>query len=52
MALPYHLYYLARNVPGGVPNAFGTALVLLIIVLIIYAIAMVIRAFYTKSKKW
>ena len=48
MALSYFLYILATSVPGGLTNAYGTALVLLIIVLAFYAIAMHYRA---KMKK-
>lgn len=52
MALPYHLYYLASEVPGSMTNQYGTALVLLIIVLSMFTIASVIRHFYSKSIKW
>ena len=33
MALPYHLYILSTNVPGATMNQYGTALVLLILVI-------------------
>jgi phosphate transport system permease protein len=44
MALSFNIFMLATSVPGGRTNAFGTALILLIIVLILYAIAMRYRA--------
>lgn len=52
MALPYHLFVLATSVPGGERNAYGTALVLLLIVLCLYLIAIMIRSHYRKMKKW
>ncbi|OPX73045.1 MAG: phosphate transporter permease subunit PtsA [Methanoregulaceae archaeon PtaU1.Bin059] len=48
MALPYHLYILATNVPGADTNKYATALVLLILVVLIYSVAILIR---TKSQK-
>ncbi len=43
MALPYHLFILATNVPGASTNQYGTALVLLILVVGMYAIAIIVR---------
>jgi len=43
MALPYHLFILATNVPGSSTNRYGTALVLLMLVIGVYSIAIVIR---------
>jgi phosphate transport system permease protein len=43
MALPYHLYILATNVPGASTNQYGTALVLLIMVIGFYSVAIVVR---------
>ena len=43
MALPYHLYILATNVPGASANQYGTALVLLIMVIGFYSVAIVVR---------
>lgn len=48
MALPYHLFVLTTSVPGSEQNAYGTALVLLVVVLLIYAVATVVRARYTR----
>jgi phosphate transport system permease protein len=52
MALPYHLYILSTSVPGAQQNAYGTALVLLILVIIFYGAAIVIRNHYQKSIRW
>jgi phosphate transport system permease protein len=43
MALPYHLFILATNVPGASTNKYGTALVLLIIVVGFYSGAILAR---------
>jgi len=52
MALPYHLFILATNVPGARENQYGTALVLLVLVMTIYLAAIVIRSRYQKSIRW
>jgi phosphate transport system permease protein len=52
MALPYYLYILSTSVPGAQNYAYGTALVLLIIVTIFYGAAVVIRNRYQKSIRW
>ena len=49
MALPYHLYILATNVPGSSVNKYGTALVLLLLVIGIYAVAIVMRSHFQKK---
>ncbi|MDR0401571.1 MAG: phosphate ABC transporter permease PstA [Endomicrobium sp.] len=53
MTLPYHLYILSTQIPN-VSNdiIFGTALVLLIMVLTISFIAIFIRIYFRKHKKW
>jgi phosphate transport system permease protein len=54
MALPYHLYVLATsgtNIDEARPVAFGTALVLILIVLITNLIANGIRAYYNNKYK-
>ncbi|MFA5212307.1 MAG: phosphate ABC transporter permease PstA [Methanoregula sp.] len=43
MALPYHLFILATNIPGSSTNKYGTALVLLILVIAFYSVAIVVR---------
>jgi phosphate transport system permease protein len=50
MALPYHLFVLATNVPGSEKNAYGTALVLLMLVMIIYGIAILLRNRFAKKR--
>ncbi len=52
MALPYHLFVLTTSVPGSERNAYGTALVLLLVVLSIYGAAMVVRLQFTKMRRW
>jgi len=49
MALPYHLYILATNVPGSSTNKYGTALVLLMLVIGIYTVAIVMRTHFQKK---
>lgn len=53
MALPYHLYVLSTQVPNVDPKIrYGTALVLLGIVLLMNLIAIMIRAHFRSKKKW
>ncbi|MBI3313406.1 MAG: hypothetical protein HYZ83_04165 [Candidatus Omnitrophica bacterium] len=53
MALPYHLYVIATQVPNVKPQVqYGTALVLIFMVLIMNVIAIVIRARFRKRKQW
>jgi phosphate ABC transporter permease subunit PstA/phosphate ABC transporter permease protein PstC len=51
MALPYHLYILATNVPGSSTNKYGTALVLLILVIGIYSVAIFIRNHFSRKMR-
>ena len=53
MALPYHLYVLSTQVPNvGEKIRYGTALVLLSIVLLMNLIAIMIRSYFRSKKKW
>lgn len=52
MALPYHLYFLAGEVTGSTTNQYGTAVVLLGIVLSMFLLASLIRYHYSKNTKW
>ena len=52
MALPYHLFVLATNVPGGTRMSNGTATVLLVLVLTLYLVAILIRRRYEKKMRW
>ena len=52
MALSTHIFYLAKEVPGGETNAFGTAFVLLIIIIITYTIATIMRRRFRNKIKW
>lgn len=54
MALPYHLYVLATsgtNIEASRPMAYGTALVLILIVLLVNILANVMRGFFSKKLK-
>jgi phosphate transport system permease protein len=46
MALPYHLFILATNVPGSSANKYGTALVLLLLVIGFYSVAIYVRSHF------
>ncbi len=53
MALPYHLYVISTQVPNvKVEIRYGTALVLLVIVLSLNLVAIVLRAQFRKNRKW
>ncbi len=53
MALPYHLYVLSTQVPNVDSKIrYGTALVLLAIVLILNLVAIMIRSYFRGKKKW
>ncbi|MGH7197137.1 MAG: phosphate ABC transporter permease PstA [Candidatus Omnitrophota bacterium] len=53
MALPYHLYVISTQVPNVDPKIrYGTALVLLTIVLLMNLIAIMIRSHFRSKKKW
>ena len=55
MALPYHIYILATQHPEAdkvIPNAYGTALVLLLIVLGLNLAAIVWRIRFRRKYRW
>ncbi len=53
MALPYHLYVISTQVPGIPENVrYGTALVLLALVLLLNLAAIILRARFRRKKKW
>jgi phosphate transport system permease protein len=53
MALPYHLYVISTQVPNVDEKIrYGTALVLLALVLFMNLIAIIIRSKFRKRKKW
>ncbi len=52
MALTYHLYRLLTEALFSVEEAAGTALTLLLLVLIFYGIAFIVRTKYEKRKQW
>jgi phosphate transport system permease protein len=51
MALPYHLFVLATNVPGSSMNKYGTALVLLLLVIGFYAVAILVRTHFRNKSR-
>ncbi|HUT15634.1 MAG TPA: phosphate ABC transporter permease PstA [Anaerolineae bacterium] len=53
MALPYHLYVISTQVPG-MPQSiqYGTALVLLIVVLSMNLVATIIRSHFRRRRQW
>ena len=51
MALPYHLFSLAVGVPNSETNAYGTALVLLVLVLLINLGAIFLRNRYYREQR-
>lgn len=53
MALPYHLYVLSTQVPNAPPKVqWGTALVLLVLVLGMNLAAALIRTRFRRARKW
>lgn len=53
MALPYHLYVISTQVPGIKENIrYGTALVLLVLVLLFNLFAIIARSKFRQKKKW
>lgn len=53
MVLPYHLYVLSTQVPNVKPHLqYGTALVLVSLVLILNLFAVIVRARFRKRKQW
>jgi phosphate transport system permease protein len=53
MALPYHLYVISTQVPGmPLEIQYGTALVLLALVLSMNVIATIIRSYFRRRRQW
>ena len=53
MALPYHLYVISTQVPGmPFEIQYGTALVLLALVLSLNVIATIIRSYFRRRRQW
>lgn len=52
MALPLHLYHLAMDLPGTTELQYGTATVLLLIVLVFFIAASIVRSHYSKKVRW
>lgn len=53
MALPYHLYVISTQVPGmPLKIQYGTAMVLLALVLSMNVVATIIRGYYRRRRQW
>jgi phosphate transport system permease protein len=53
MALPYHLYVISTQVPGMPASVqYGTALVLLALVLSMNLVATIIRSYFRRRRQW
>jgi len=53
MALPYHLYVISTQVPGMPEKMqYGTALVLLLLVLSLSLVATIIRSIFRRRRQW
>jgi phosphate transport system permease protein len=53
MVLPYHLYVISTQVPGmPLSVQYGTALVLLVLVLSLEVVATVIRSYFRRKRQW
>ncbi len=53
MALPYHLYVISTQVPNvDIKVRYGTALVLLLMVLSLNLVAILVRSKFRRMKKW
>ena len=53
MALPYHLYVISTQVPGMPARVqYGTALVLLVLVLSMNAVATIVRGYFRRRRQW
>jgi phosphate transport system permease protein len=53
MALPYHLYVISTQVPGmPLPIQYGTALVLLALVLSLNLLATIVRSYFRRRRQW
>ena len=48
---PYHLFILATNVPGASTNKYGTALVLLLLVIGFYSVAIYVRTHFQNKAR-
>ncbi|MDR0956898.1 MAG: phosphate ABC transporter permease PstA [Endomicrobium sp.] len=53
MSLPYHLYIISTQIPNMPKNLiYGTALVLLMMVLTMSCVAIIARIYFRKRRKW
>ena len=52
MVLTFHLYVLVVTYPNSTLQAGGTALTLLMVVVLMYGLAFLMRVYYKRKKKW
>ena len=53
MTLPYHLYVISTQIPNmPAKYTYGTALVLIMLVIIMNIFSIILRSFFRKKKKW
>jgi phosphate transport system permease protein len=53
MTLPYHLYVISTQIPNMPAKiTYGTALVLIMLVIIMNIFSIILRSFFRKKKKW
>jgi phosphate transport system permease protein len=53
MALPYHLYVISTQVPGMPAQIqYGTALVLLVLILSLNLVASAVRSYFRRKRQW
>lgn len=53
MALPYHLYVISTQVPGmPLEVQYGTALVLLVLILSLNVVATLVRGYFRRRRQW
>ncbi|MFP4136457.1 MAG: phosphate ABC transporter permease PstA [Candidatus Acetothermia bacterium] len=52
-ALPYRLYSIYKaGVGGSIQEAWGTAMVLIVVVLLFYALGIIVRSYYRRERGW
>jgi phosphate transport system permease protein len=52
-ALPYRLYSIYKaGVGGSLQEAWGTALVLIVLVLMFYGLGITVRSYYRRNRGW
>jgi ABC-type phosphate transport system permease subunit len=52
MALSTHIFFLSTEIPDGFTNASGTAMVLLLLIMVIYTSASILRIYFKRKTRW